>query len=72
MLHARYLLAKFSLIGSRDLMANELRFRVRMLAFGQSGKVLIANRTFQTPLLGQLALPLAMPLLVTTPIVLPL
>ena len=53
-------------------MANKLRFRVRMLAFGQTRKVLITNTAIQTPLLGQLALPLTMPLLVTAPIVLPL
>jgi len=53
-------------------MANELRFRVRMLAFGQPSEVLIANWTFQAPLLRQLALPFAMSLLVAAPIVLPL
>ena len=46
MLHARHFLAEFALIGFGDLMANELRFRVRMLAFGQTREVLIANRTF--------------------------
>ena len=46
MLHARHFLAEFSLIGFGNLMANELRFRVRMLAFGQTREVLIANRTF--------------------------
>ncbi len=53
-------------------MTNELRFRVRMLAFGQTRKVLIANRTFQAPPLGQFALPLAMSLLIAAPVVLPL
>ena len=51
-------------------MANELRFRVWVLPFGQRGEVLIANRPLQTPLLGQLALPLAMSLLVAAPVVL--
>ncbi len=45
MLHARHFFAEFALIGLGDLMANELRFRVRMLAFGQPGEVLIANST---------------------------
>jgi hypothetical protein len=72
MLYARYFLAEFSLIGFGNLMADELRFRVRMLAFGQPGEVLIAKCALQAPLLGQLALPLAMSLLVTAPIVLPL
>jgi hypothetical protein len=31
-------------IGFGDLMANELRFRVWVLAFGQPGEVLIASR----------------------------
>lgn len=48
-------------------MADELRFRAQMLPFGQTRKVLIANRTFQAPLLGQLALPLTMSLLVAAP-----
>ena len=45
-LHARHFLAEFALVGFGNLMANELRFRVRVLAFGQPGEVLIANRTF--------------------------
>ncbi len=45
MFYARHFLAEFSLVGLGSLMANELRFRVRMLAFGQPGEVLIANRT---------------------------
>ena len=44
MFYAGYFLAEFSLISFRGLMANELRFGMRMLAFGQSGKVLIAYR----------------------------
>jgi len=70
--YAGHFLAEFSFIGFRNLMANKLRFRVRMLPFGQPRKVLIANRTFQAPLLRQLALPFTMPLLVAAPIVLPL
>ena len=43
MFYARYLSAEFSLVSFGGLMANKLRFRVRMLAFGQARKVLIAN-----------------------------
>ena len=45
MLHARHFLAELALIGFGNLMANELRFRGWVLAFGQPGEVLIANRT---------------------------
>ena len=43
MFYACYLSAEFSLVSFGGLMANKLRFRVRMLAFGQARKVLIAN-----------------------------
>jgi hypothetical protein len=46
MLYARHFFAEFALIGFGNLMANELRFRLRVPAFGQPGEVLIANRTF--------------------------
>jgi hypothetical protein len=72
MLYARHFLAEFSYLGLGNLMANELCFRVRVLAFGKLGEVLITNCAFQAPQLGQLALPFAMSLLVTAPIVLPL
>ena len=49
-------------------MANELRFRGWVLAFCQPCKLLVANHTLQTSLLGQLALSLAMSLLVAAPI----
>ena len=45
MLHAGYFLTEFAFISFRGLMANELRSRMRMLAFGQTREVLIANRT---------------------------
>jgi hypothetical protein len=63
-------LAVFALVGARNLMTNELRLGERMLALGQSGEVLGAYFTLQSPLLGQLALPFAMPLLVAAPVVL--
>ena len=53
-------------------MANKLRFRVRVLAFRQTRKVLIAHSTGQSPLFRKLTLPLAMPLLVAAPIALAL
>jgi hypothetical protein len=46
MFYARYFLAEFPLIGLGSLMANKLRFRVWVLAFGQTRKVLIADCTF--------------------------
>jgi hypothetical protein len=63
-------LAVFALVGPRNLMANELRLGERMLALGQPGEVLGAYFAVQSPLLSQLALPFAMPLLVAAPIVL--
>jgi len=51
-------------------MAHKLRLGDRVLAFGQSGEVFGTDYTLQTPLLGQLALPLAMSLLVPTPVIL--
>jgi len=45
MFYARHFLAEFALIGFGNLMANELRFRLRVLAFGQTRKVFIANWT---------------------------
>jgi hypothetical protein len=69
-LDAGYFLAVFALVGPRNLMANELRLGERMLALGQSGEVLGADFTLQSPLLGELALPFAMPLLVAAPVVL--
>jgi hypothetical protein len=53
-------------------MTNELCFRVRMLAFLRTRKVLITNGAFQAPLLDQLALPLTMSLLIGAPIALTL
>jgi hypothetical protein len=44
MFYARHIRAEFSLIGFGSLRANELRFRVRVLAFGQPGEVLISYR----------------------------
>ncbi len=45
MLDARHFLAEFSFIGFGNLMANELRFGVRMLAFGQPCEVFGADCT---------------------------
>jgi len=51
-------------------MPDELRFRLRVLAFAQAGEVLRADSTRKTPLSGKPALPLAMTLLVAAPVVL--
>ena len=50
-------------------MLDELRLGLRVLAFGQPRKVLCTDRPLQTPLLGELALPLAMTMLVPAPVV---
>lgn len=70
MLYARHFLAESSLIGFRSLMANELCFHLRVLAFGQAGEGLIAYRALKASPLGHLGLPFAMPLLVAAPVVL--
>ena len=49
MFYAGYFLAELALIGFGNLMADELHFRVRMLACGQTSKVLIANVAIQAP-----------------------
>ncbi len=53
-------------------MPHKLLFGERVLAFAQARKVVIADRTLQSPLLGKPALPLAETLLVAAPVVLPL
>src|SRR5271163_4891722 len=70
MLGAGHLSAKFSFIGSRNLMPYELLFGVRMLAFTQSRKVFGTNATLQPPLLGESALPLTVTLLIAAPVIL--
>jgi hypothetical protein len=49
---------------------DELHAVLRMLAFTQPGKVVGADFAMQAPLLRELALPLAMRLLVAAPVVL--
>jgi hypothetical protein len=49
--------AKLSGIGFGRLMPDELRFRLRVLAFAQAGEVLRADSTRKTPLSGKPALP---------------
>ena len=51
-------------------MLDELHAALRMLAFTQAGEMLGADFAMQTPLLREPALPLAMRLLVTAPVVL--
>ncbi len=69
-LDGRDLLAVLAFVGLRHLMADQLLFRVRMLAFAQSGEMLGTDRPRQTPLAGQSALPLAVTLLILAPVVL--
>ena len=72
MFYARDFLAEFSFVGSWRPDGERAALPCRVLAFAQPGEVLSANRTLQAPLLGQLALPFAMSLLVAAPVVLPL
>ncbi len=51
-------------------MLDKLHAALRMLAFTQTGEVLGADCAMKTPLLREPALPLAMRLLVTAPVVL--
>ena len=68
--HAGDLLAVFVFVGSGRLVFDELHAALRMLAFAQTGEVLGADFTMQTPLLRKPALPLTMRLLVAAPVVL--
>ena len=43
MLNARYFLTVLALVSLGNLIANELRFSDRVLAFGEPGKMLIAH-----------------------------
>src|SRR5208282_2147469 len=70
MLHTRDLFAKLTFVGFGRLMTHELRFGLRMLAFAQPRKMYGTDRAVQAPLLGELALPFAVALLVAAPIVL--
>jgi hypothetical protein len=51
-------------------MPDELRLGLRVLAFTQAGEVLRADSSRKAPLSGKPALPLAIPLLVTAPVIL--
>ena len=57
------------LIGSRRLMPHQLFLRDRVLALGQPGEMLRADLTLQTELDGKFALPLAVSLLASAPVV---
>jgi hypothetical protein len=70
MLGAGHLSTKFAFIGSRNLMAYELLFALRVLAFTQSRKVFGTNAALQPPLLGESALPLTVTPLIAAPVVL--
>src|SRR5277367_2157922 len=70
MLRAGDLLAIFIFVGSCRLMLDKLCGIVRMLSLTQSCKVLISYCASKTPLVCELSLPLAMVLLIVTPVVL--
>jgi hypothetical protein len=69
MLDRSHFPAELVLISFRWLVPDELRFRLRVLAFGQPREVLRTDRPLQTPLLGKLALPLTMTVLLPAPVV---
>src|ERR1039457_8797 len=71
MLDAGYFPAKLAVVGLGRLMPDELRLSLRVLAFTQAGEVLRAHGSRKAPLSGKPALPLAMPLLVAAPVILP-
>ena len=60
MFDAGYFPAKLAVVGLGRLMPDELRFRLRVLAFTQAGEVLRADCSRKAPLSGKPALPLAM------------
>ena len=71
MFHAGHLLAVFVLRRFAKPDAGRAALPcLGMLAFAQSREVLSANCTVQAPLLGELALPFAMSLLIAAPVVL--
>jgi hypothetical protein len=72
MLNACNFPAVLALVGFGTLMAHELHSGLRVLAFAQPREVFGANCTVQSPLLGQPALPFAVALLITAPVVLAL
>lgn len=70
MLCADNFLAEFTLIGSRNLVADKLLSRVRVLAFAQAREMFRSHCAAKAPFLRKPALPFAMTLLVAAPIVL--
>src|SRR5271156_916282 len=70
MLDAGHFPAEFAFVGSRNLMPDKLLCGVRMLAFAQAREVLRLDCAGELPIFGQPALPFAVALLVTAPIVL--
>src|SRR5579872_2954932 len=70
MLSAGNLLAEFSFVGSRDLVANKVLGSVRMLPLTQPCEMFRFHGSCKLPLLCELTLPLTVALLVTAPVVL--
>ena len=63
------LIAVAVLVGSRRLMPHQLFLRHRVLALRQASKMFGSDLTLQPELSGKFALPLAMTLLPTAPVV---
>ena len=70
MLGAGHFFAEFAFVGPRNLMPDKLLFGVRMLAFAQPREMFGVDCALQAPLLGEPALPFAMALLISAPVVL--
>ena len=70
MLSACYFFAELALVGSRNLMPHELVLSVGMLAFAQAREMFRFHGPGKLPLVCKLALPFAVALLFSAPIVL--
>lgn len=70
MFHARYFFPVLAFVGPRNLMPHELRSRRRMLAFAQPRELFRLDWPRQSPLLREPALPFAVALLVSAPVIL--
>jgi hypothetical protein len=62
--------AILSLVGSRNLVPDQLFAGFRMLALGQPCKLFVMNRAMEVPLAGKRALPFTVALLIAAPVIL--
>jgi len=69
MLDGGHFPAELVFVGFRRLVPDHLFLRLRVLAFGQSRKLLRPDRALESPLLGELTLPLTVALLLPAPVV---